>query len=54
MASFMTRQSFNQLALIRRGLIENGFPSTTADRPGLAGLFVPWSGQHLAERGNIY
>ncbi len=54
MASFMRRHDFEHLALIRRGLIENGFPSATADRPGLAGLFVPWSGQHLAERGGIY
>lgn len=54
MSSFLTRQGFEDLTLIRRGLIENGLPSATMDRPGLAGLFVPWSGQHLAERGGIY
>lgn len=54
MASLMTREGFENLALIRQDLIENGLPSATADRPGLAGLFVPWSGPRLAERGGIY
>lgn len=54
MGSFMTRQNFEGLAQVRKGLVDNGLPSSSADQHGLAGLFVPWSGQHLAERGGIY
>jgi hypothetical protein len=54
MTSFMTRESFDQLALIRTRLTENGLPEASPGQPGVAGLFVPWSGRHLAERGGIY
>jgi hypothetical protein len=54
MASFMTRESFARLALIRSQLTGNGFASAAPDQPGVGGLFVPWSGCQLAQRGGIY
>jgi hypothetical protein len=54
MSSLMSRASFEQLALIRSRLIENGLPSAVPDQPGAAGLLVPWRGRLLVERGGIY
>jgi hypothetical protein len=54
MPTLMTRPSFERLALLRTQLIDQGFPSATPEQPGVAGLFLPWSGRRLAEAGGIY
>lgn len=54
MATLLTRPSFARLSQVRSQLIDQGFVPATAERPGIAGLFLPWAGQHLAEAGGIY
>jgi hypothetical protein len=50
----MTRPTFERLAQLRVQLIDQGFAPATPERPGVAGLFLPWAGQRLAEAGGIY
>ena len=54
MPTLMTRPTFERLAQVRVQLIDQGFAPATPDRPGLAGVFLPWAGQRLAEAGGIY
>src|SRR5690349_22641205 len=54
MATLLTRPTFARLEQVRSQLIDQGFVPATPERPGVAGLFVPWAGQHLAEAGGIY
>ena len=54
MSSLMSRASFDRLAQTRRRITEAGLPSAGPGRPGVAGVFVPWSGRLLVERGGIY
>ena len=50
----MTRPTFERLAQFRAQLINQGFAPATPEQPGVAGLFLPWAGQRLAEAGGIY
>jgi hypothetical protein len=54
MPTFLTRPSFERLARVRAGPIDQGYPSATQACPGGAGLFLPWAGRRLAEAGGIY
>ncbi|HWX48412.1 MAG TPA: hypothetical protein VNZ61_10185 [Roseomonas sp.] len=54
MPTLLTRSTFENLARVRNELIRQGFVPASADRPGVAGLFLPWVGQNLAEAGGIY
>jgi hypothetical protein len=54
MTSFLTRQTFDHLTLLRDRLTRGGYDVAAPDRAGVAGLFVPWSGAQLAARGGIY
>ena len=54
MPTLMTRPTFESLARLRTRLIGQGFAAAAPGRPGVAGLFLPWSGGRLAEAGGIY
>jgi hypothetical protein len=54
MPTLMTRPTFERLAQVRAQLIDQGFIPATPERPGVAGVFLPWAGQRLAEAGGIY
>ncbi|WP_149537445.1 hypothetical protein [Siccirubricoccus phaeus] len=54
MPTLMSRTSFERLAQVRSQLLDQGLPLATPDRPGVAGLFLPWAGRRLAEAGGIY
>jgi hypothetical protein len=54
MPTLMTRTTFEHLAQIRTQMIDQGFAPATPEWPGVAGLFLPWAGQRLAEAGGIY
>lgn len=54
MTSFLSRRSFERFRALRQDLLDAGLAPATAAQPGVAGLFLPWSGQHLAARRGIY
>jgi hypothetical protein len=54
MPTLMTRPTFERLAQVRAQLIDQGFAPAMPERSGIAGLFLPWAGQRLAEAGGIY
>lgn len=54
MTSLLGRPTFERLAQVRSQLIDQGFTPATPDRPGIAGLFLPWSGRDLSPKGGIY
>jgi len=54
MPTLLTRPTFERLAQFRTHLIDQGFAAATSDRPGVAGVFLPWAGLQLAEAGGIY
>jgi len=54
MPTLLTRPTFERLAQLRARLLDQGFPAATPERPGVAGLFLPWAGRRLAEAGGIY
>lgn len=54
MPTLMSRASFDRLAQVRTQLIDQGFAAVTPERAGVAGLFLPWAGQRLAEVGGVY
>ncbi len=54
MPTLMTRPTFERLAQVRAQLIDQGFAPATPERPGVAGLFLPWAGQRLAAEGGVY
>jgi hypothetical protein len=54
MTTFLARPTFERLAQVRTQLIDQGFAPATSERPGIAGLFLPWAGRELSAKGGVY
>jgi hypothetical protein len=52
MPTLMSEETFSELARIHKCLREEGFGAATAGE--LAGVFVPWAGAELKQKGGIY
>jgi hypothetical protein len=53
MDTLMTSQTFDGLLKVRSEIISN-VPRSSSDSAAVAGIFVPWAGSRLREKGGIY
>jgi hypothetical protein len=54
MTTFLSRPSFERFQELCRDLLAERLAPAAPGRAGVAGLFLPWAGQHLSGRRGIY